>query len=360
MPIRIQNYFAVLPVLLVLLCQAQSATGAYQFVRSFGQPGSGNGQFAGPDNIAVDSSGNVYVSDEVNSRVQVFDNNGTYLRQFGSTGTANGQFRFPDALTLDSTGNVWVVDRGNNRVQEFTTNGEFIMKFGTPGSANGQFGSPGGIDIDSFGHIWVSDSDAFGNFRIHEFSSNGVYMAKFAVAPAADFAVDPAGNVWVADYDRVQEFTSSGSLINEIGEFGYGNGQFNRLSGVEVDLLGNIWVADGQNGRIQKLSGTGEYITQFGYGQMAAPKDVAVDSFGNVWVSDSDNSRILEFSNVAPEPSSEVLAALAFGALMGWRYRGRARERILRRLDAATIPSYRGRADDRSGLLLASRPSIGP
>ena len=75
--------------------------------------GSGSDQGTG---IAVDSSGNVYVSDHDN-RVQKFDSGGTYITQWGTQGSGNGQFSYPWSITADSSGNVYVLDSGNNRIQ---------------------------------------------------------------------------------------------------------------------------------------------------------------------------------------------------------------------------------------------------
>ena len=79
-----------------------------------------DGQFNGPHGVAVDSSGNVYVTDSGNSRIQKFDSNGTFITKWGSTGSADGQFDNPYGVAVDSSsGNVYVVDSGNSRIQVF-------------------------------------------------------------------------------------------------------------------------------------------------------------------------------------------------------------------------------------------------
>ena len=77
-----------------------------------------------------------------------------YLTQWGSTGTGDGQFgasQGPEGVVTDATGNVYVVDRGNNRVQAFTPTGAFLGKWGSFGTGDGQFNTPFGIARDATG-----------------------------------------------------------------------------------------------------------------------------------------------------------------------------------------------------------------
>jgi DNA-binding beta-propeller fold protein YncE len=85
----------------------------------WGTPGTGDGQFTRPGDIAVDSEGNTYVTDQGNSRVQKFDSEGNFMTKWGSKGSDEGQFIDPLGIVLDTSGNVYVVDAGNSRVQVF-------------------------------------------------------------------------------------------------------------------------------------------------------------------------------------------------------------------------------------------------
>ena len=91
----------------------------YTFITKWGSNGTGNGQFRYPNNIAVDSSGNVYVADSFNSRVQKFDSNGAFITKWGSNGPDDGQFSNPYGVAVDSSGNVYVADEVNSRIQVF-------------------------------------------------------------------------------------------------------------------------------------------------------------------------------------------------------------------------------------------------
>jgi len=84
--------------------------------------GSGDGQFQFPNGVAADGSGNVFVTDGFNARIQKFDNNGTFLTKWGCPGSEGGQFDFAQRVAVDGNGNVFVTDTagsGNNRVQKF-------------------------------------------------------------------------------------------------------------------------------------------------------------------------------------------------------------------------------------------------
>ena len=64
-------------------------------------------------------SGNVYVADFGNGRIQKFDGSGTFLTKWGTPGSAGGQFKFPQGVATDASGNIYVVDLGNYRIQKF-------------------------------------------------------------------------------------------------------------------------------------------------------------------------------------------------------------------------------------------------
>jgi DNA-binding beta-propeller fold protein YncE len=105
--------------------------------------------------MAVDGSGNVYVADRINNRVQKFNAQGECLSQFGSTGSGNGQLNDPRGIAIDKSGNLWVAEAGNQRIQEFTaagapTFGRYTI-LGAPKQP-----APSGIAI-SEGKIYVTD-----------------------------------------------------------------------------------------------------------------------------------------------------------------------------------------------------------
>ena len=95
-----------------------------------GVSGAANGQFANPDDLAVDQAGNIYIPDGSNHRVQVFNASGTYLRKFGEQGSSPASCSIPNAVAVDANGNAYVADRGNARVMMFNSAGSFVKGWG--------------------------------------------------------------------------------------------------------------------------------------------------------------------------------------------------------------------------------------
>ena len=137
--------------------------------------------FNQPSGIALDSSGNVYVADTWNHRIQKFTSSGQFVTKWGSYGNGDGQFIGPFGIALDSSGNVYVADINNGRIQKFTSDGQFIAKWGSQGSGDGQFDYPSGIAADSSGNVYVADTQ---NHRIQKFTSDGQFIAKWEIGRA--------------------------------------------------------------------------------------------------------------------------------------------------------------------------------
>jgi sugar lactone lactonase YvrE len=148
------------------------------FALKFGGAGSANGQFGLPFGVAVDPAGNIYVADHDGSppsvdRVQKFKpalGGYVYDDQWGITGSEPGQFNEPSDVAVDTVGNVYVSDRKNHRLQKFDSEGFFIAQWGGMGSGNGQLAFPEGIATDPAGNVYVADT---GNDRIQKFYETG-------------------------------------------------------------------------------------------------------------------------------------------------------------------------------------------
>ncbi|MGA8364075.1 MAG: RHS repeat-associated core domain-containing protein [Solirubrobacteraceae bacterium] len=279
----------------------------------FGSFGTGNAHFKYPEAAAVDSSGDVWVSDTENNRMQEFSASGEYLRQFGTVGTGNGQFKEPSGVAMTSSGNMWVADAGNARVQEFSATGAYIAQFGSPGTGPGQFTRPAGVAVCPSGNIWVADTSVD---RVKEFTSTGTYIREVGATGAgnaqfydpAGVACDAASDVWVADSgnDRVQELSPTGTYMFQFGALGKGNGQFEEPEGITVDTVGTIWVTDRYNNRIQGFTAGGSYLAQYGPSsgehKLLEPYGITATSSGSLYVVDTSNHRIQKLTIVPVSP----------------------------------------------------------
>jgi hypothetical protein len=248
--------------------QKFNSTGVFQF--KFGTGGSSAGATVAPSGVAVNrTTGDIYVCDGFPERtsgiVQKFNASGVFQLAWGTAGSGNGQFlNGAGGVAVDSAGNVYVTDLGNHRVEKFTSGGGFIMSWGGAGSGNGQFGGPQGIAIDSTDNVYVADT---GNHRIQKFNTSGTFVTKWGTNGTGDgqfdspngVSVDGLGDVYVADTNnnRIQKFSPTGTFISTCGTFGTANGEFAGPQDVGADSTGNYYVADTINDRVQKFGAGG-------------------------------------------------------------------------------------------------------
>ncbi len=306
----------------------------------FGSVGSGSGQMKSPAGIAMDSSGDLWVADTANHRVQEFSSTGSYLAQFGSEGTGNGQFKEPVGIAIDAKNNIWVSDQANNNVQEVNEKHEWVRtvsswKFGKfPTETTITLKSPRGLAIDAKGNVWVAQ----GAKNVIEFSETGEYIREIGewtveiihkenLSNPGGVAIDLSGDVWVADTsnNRIVEFSSTGSYMKQFGTGGTGAGQFKEPKGIAITKEGYIWVADTLNDRMQKFNSNGEYIGTVGSvgtgnGQFTEQRSAVLNSAGSMWVADAGNNRVQKFviqnnTNPPPPPAlgSSAVTTLEYG-----------------------------------------------
>lgn len=128
-----------------------------------------------PRGVAVDDSGNVFVVDGGNDRVQKFDSNGVLLGIWGVFGSAAGQLNSPQGIAVFGD-RVYVADSGNDRVQAFDRSGGFRTQWGASGDAPSQFTTPRGLAVDRERYVYVVDA---GNDRVQKFTPDGAFVASF-------------------------------------------------------------------------------------------------------------------------------------------------------------------------------------
>jgi hypothetical protein len=224
--------------------------------------GSAANQFSRPlVGVSVDASGNIYVADQSNNRIQKWAPGAT-------SGTTVVGVLIPMAMFVDASGNIYVSDAGNNRIQKWApgaTSGTTVAGGNGQGSAANQLDSPQGVFVDASGNIYVSDHN---NHRIQKWApgatsgttvagGNGYGSAANQLKESYGVFVDASGNIYVADTFnyRIQKWApgaTSGTTVAGGNGQGSATFQLNDPRGLFVDPSGNIYVADYGNDRIQK------------------------------------------------------------------------------------------------------------
>lgn len=136
-----------------------------EFLLQWGSPGSQPGQFARPQNLAIDPNDRIWVADACNHRVQVFDTEGRLLSLWGVQGRRPGELLYPYDLVIAPDESVYISEFGNHRIQRFTSDGRSLGCWGLHGRGEGQLANPWALVRDSRGRIHVLDT---GNHRVQK------------------------------------------------------------------------------------------------------------------------------------------------------------------------------------------------
>ncbi len=186
-----------------------------------GTPGTAHGEFNSPGGGGVNpANGNIYVAGFYNQRVQAFGLDGRFLRQWGKTDHkgffGHGVFNYPiDVAVNPNTGDFYVADGYNDRIQAFGPHGRFVRMWGAGpfglhlphgmnvlGSLPGWLKVPTGVAIDPHGNVFVADQE---NNRVQKFTADGIYRTQFGTRPngsaytVAAVAVAADGTVYVTN-----------------------------------------------------------------------------------------------------------------------------------------------------------------
>lgn len=290
-------------VLAMLYTPSSFGDTSHEYITSWGYLGSsGEARFSGPNGIATDYLGNVYVADTGNAKIQkynnaggfilewndnggivlvspvgvaivddrvyvldkslesviVYDFDGNYISSWGSHGSESGQFQLPFSIGA-GIDVVYVVDTGNSRVQVFTLDGEYIKTIGNDNDTGTKLRIPVGIAVASDSTLFISDS---GNNNIYHYSSDGVLLSvidgQVGGVPlrARGLAIDADDKLYVADSrnERVLRLEPDGQTLSVWGNYGTGIYQFVFPTDLAIDLYGQIFVADTGAHSIKKYS----------------------------------------------------------------------------------------------------------
>jgi trimeric autotransporter adhesin len=295
--------------------------------------------------VTADASGNIYVADVQNDIVvrvgadgssRVVAGNGI-IGFSGDGGAAiNASLAFPQAVAVDATGNLYITDSLNNRVRKVsdgnitTVAGNGVLGFSGDGgpAVDASLNQPGGLALDSVGRLYIADR---GNNRVRMisegtistvagsgnrgFSGDGVLAVNAELSGPYGVAVDSSNNLYIADTGNARIRKISDGVITTVvgqgtsGSYGEGilaiNALLNLPNSVAVDGIGTLYIADGNNYRVRKVS-NGIITTVAGNGTVGFSGDgsravdaslsqgvsIAVDSAGILYIADSRNSRV--------------------------------------------------------------------
>lgn len=242
-------------------------------------------------------------------------------KRFGSRGSEPGQIRNARGIALDATGNIWVADTGNDRVQKFSVDGSLLQVIGRPGSGEGELSSPAAVAVTPKGNVVVADT---GNRRVQVFSPKGVFLGAFRASGRKDgqfkepvaVAVDSSENMYIADRGagRISKHDSAGNLLWAAGTSGRTGGAFHEPGSIVVTPDNEVLVLDAGNARVQVFDGSGKFLRAFGSegrgpGELLEPSGMALDGGVRLLVGDRGNKRIQVFTlRHTPTVPAEVIA----------------------------------------------------
>jgi uncharacterized protein (TIGR03437 family) len=325
-----------------------------------------------PSGVAVDSDGNIYIADHQDQRVRKVSAGiittlaGTGVRGFsGDNGPGSSAMLLdPYAVAVDAAGNVYICDRFNSRIRKVTPAGIITMVAGngTQGSlgdggpaTSAQLNQPSGIAVDSAGNLYIADHN---NARVRKVTPGGTITtvagpgplngnlgdggpATSAAVSPSGVAVDSAGNLYIADNNRIRKVTAGGTISTIAGGGGTaGDGGpatsaalSTGLGGVAVDTAGNVYIGETGTSRVRKVTPAGIITTvaggasiggNFGDGGLATnaslslPIGVNLDSAGNLYIADSNYNRIRKVSASAGAAAISVSpTSLSFAYAIG-------------------------------------------
>jgi uncharacterized protein (TIGR03437 family) len=306
--------FCLLGIALVLAPAMSQAPATDQTYTIRTLAGDGTGAFAGdggaaasaqlfdPFGLFLDGSGNLYIADQLNSRVRKISPDGTITTVAGDgitgyrgdgTAATSAQLNHPCGVVLDKDGNIYIADTGNNVIRKVAPGGTISTVAGT--------------SIAGYGGDYDPSSTAEGN---------GV-ATRASLSHPVGLAFDAAGNLYIADSlnSRIRKMNAAG-IISTVagngvsGSLGDGGAATSAAlynpQGIALDGAGSLYIADTTNGLVRKVNPDGIITTVAGiralgyYGDggpatsalLNYPKSVVVDAEGNLFIVDSYNSRI--------------------------------------------------------------------
>ena len=203
-----------------------------------------DGEFRQVTDVAWDAAGNTYISDGyINSRIAKIDKSGNWIKSWGEPGAGPGQFKTPHSIAVDDKGNVYVADRGNGRIQVFDGDGRYLREIHIT------------VPYDRRIHPWMGNSPSEipatleAPVPLNKTMLNGSPWA-ICITPA------PHQVIYAADGypGRIYKLTLEGKVLGVLGSTGHGPGQFGWIHELACPSENVLYAAELLNWRVQKLT----------------------------------------------------------------------------------------------------------
>jgi len=213
-----------------------------------------------PVGLAVHSDGRVFVADTHYHRVLIYSAEGTLVGSFGEEGMGDGQFQLPTDVAIDASGNIYVSEyHENDRVTKWSPDFQFVTVLATNAGGT-RLSRPTGLAVDDEQTLWLADAC---NHRIVRMSLDGEVLTvfgKFGSGPGElrypyDISLAPNGELLVCEYEgnRLQWFSKDGRSLRIWGRPGRAVGKLFAPWGAVYGPHGRVYVLDSLNSRVQVI-----------------------------------------------------------------------------------------------------------
>ncbi len=218
----------------------------------------GEGLFIRPHAIRVDPEGNIWTVDNDTHQVLKMDSSGRVrmvIGRRGQSGETEENFNRPTDVAFAPNGDIYVSDGyGNSRVVRFSKDGRYITAWGKKGDGEGEFNLPHTVAVDRQGRVYVGDRE---NYRVQIFDPDGKFLAQWRhVGSPWGLDMRPDGTLFIADghNDRILKVTLEGKVLGAFGKNGRMPGELSFVHHLGLDPAGNIFASEIKNQRVQKFS----------------------------------------------------------------------------------------------------------
>ena len=255
--------------------------------------------FLKPSGIAVNSKGQIAVSDHIGHFILITDKEGNCVRKVGCYGTSAGQLNYPADVTYLNDDNILVADQGNHRIQQFNVQtGNYVKSFGKKGTRDGEFENPIGVCVDEEGRVIVTEQQ---NNRIQVLSQDGEPLFQFGNSQQEELdrpilCIYHENKYIVSDWGNncLKVFDNTGKFLYKIGELGKGDGQLKGLYGLCLQKCGNhhnLLVCNRANGRVDQFTVEGCFTGKTVV-KLQAPLRITTTPDGLILFTDSKTKKI--------------------------------------------------------------------